>query len=102
MAPAKILDRASPAVVPAATPPMRASRLPPYLRLPVLLVLNLGISSAFWTYASPFLGNELGVVSKNPDEEETLAAWVRLLYKISVIWAGWWLSYDCKAHTISS
>ena len=96
MAPTKIIDRTSPAVIPAATPPMRASRLPPYLRLPVLLVLNLGLSSAFLSYASPFLGNELGSVSKLPDAENNLAPWVRVLYKLSVIWAGWWLSYDCE------
>jgi len=93
----KIIDRTSPAVIPAGTPPMRASRLPPYLRLPVLLVLNLGISTAFWSYASPFLGNELGSVSKLPHEENNLAPWVRVLYKFGVIYAGWWLRYDCKA-----
>jgi hypothetical protein len=75
---------------------MRASRLPPYLRLPILLMLNIGFSLTFWSYASPFLGGELGAISKRPEEEHDLAVGVRLLYKFGVIWAGWWLRYDCK------
>jgi hypothetical protein len=93
---AEILARAPPAVIPTGAPPMRASRLPPYLRLPILFVLNVGISLAFWEYASSFLGPELGAISKKPDEEHHLAFPVRLLYKFVVIWAGWWLRYDCK------
>lgn len=96
MAPSKITDRTSLAVIPTSTPPVRASRLPTYLRLPILLVLNLGISSALWTYAAQFLGNELGVVSRQTIPDDILTPTVRLLYKIGVIWAGWWLKYDCK------
>jgi hypothetical protein len=109
---AEILARAPPAVIPAGTPPMRASRLPPYLRLPILFVLNVGISLAFWEYVTSFLGHELGAISKVPQgqheltpyerehapyEHHHLAPFVRLLYKFMVIWAGWWLRYDCKA-----
>jgi hypothetical protein len=95
MASTKLTDRASPAVIPIGTPPMKATRLPPYLRLFLLIALNLIISSTLWTTTANFLGNELGIVSK--PEGGNVEAAARLSYKIGVVWAGWWLSYDCKA-----
>lgn len=96
MAPSKITDRTSPAVIPKGTPPLKASRLPPQLRLPILLVLNLGLHSIFLTLTTNFLGEELGPVSKRGDDAAIIAPAARLVYKVAVIWLGWRLNYDCE------
>ena len=94
MAPPKITDRTSPAVVPKGAPPLRASRLPTSLRLPILLVLNLCISGTLWTFTSNFLGNELGPISRD-DNDPITSPLARIVYKVFVIWLGWRLHYDC-------
>ena len=95
MAPSKLADRAPPTVVPNGAPPLRASRLPAHLRLPILLVLNLGLQSVLWTFTNNLLGNELGAVSKKPGENDLVTPAARLGYKMLVIWLGWRLKYDC-------
>ncbi|KAF2680320.1 hypothetical protein K458DRAFT_345354 [Lentithecium fluviatile CBS 122367] len=89
------MDRPPPAVIPSGTPPARR-RMPTWLRLPILLCLNLFLTMTLWSYAAPFMGHELGAISKVPGQEEfaLLTPIPRLAYKIGVICTGWWLSYD--------
>lgn len=98
MAPPNTTDRSPPIVITTGAPPLRPSRLPPHLRLPILLVLNLGLQSALWTFASNFLQNELGEISRKPDENDLVTPAARLVYKMVVIWLGWVLNYDCKRY----
>lgn len=96
MAPPTVIERTSPAVVPAGVPPLRRSRLPTYLRLPILLVLNLGISSVLRAYSENLLGPELGAISKSTADRDLATPALLLVYKIFVIVLGWQLNYDCK------
>ncbi|KAF2183059.1 hypothetical protein K469DRAFT_584140 [Zopfia rhizophila CBS 207.26] len=93
MAPSKVTDRAEPAVVTSgAAPPLRASRLPPRLRIPILVVLSLSLRSALLPIATSFLGEELGNISKK--EDDLLLGLFHLAYKILVLWLGWTVNYD--------
>lgn len=95
MAPTKIIERDAPAVVThgANVAPLRASRLPPALRFPVLLALNFFIHSFLWSTVTEFLGTELGAVSKVEDDLSFVLG--RLAYRIGVLWFTWKANYDC-------
>lgn len=97
MASSTLVDRGSPNVVPNSARPIRPTRLPSRLRLGILVVLNLCLQGALWTAASDYLGlNELGAVSKRTDPDDLLTPFLRLAYKIGVVWLGWKLDYDCE------
>ncbi|KAF2020556.1 hypothetical protein BU24DRAFT_416226 [Aaosphaeria arxii CBS 175.79] len=107
MPPTRLTDREPPAVVTnstkGATAPLRKSRLPVYLRLPLLVSLSLIIRSTLWTFASDLTQNELGFVSKR--ESETSAVVSHLAFKVLLLWAGWALKldfYDVSAATAVS
>jgi hypothetical protein len=94
---AEIIERDEPVVVPARGP--RRSRLPGPLRVPVLVILNLGINALLWQTASNFLSPELGFVSKVPTEDDAYTLYspvARLITKILTIWATWAIGYDCE------
>ncbi|CAO2653272.1 Nn.00g026830.m01.CDS01 [Neocucurbitaria sp. VM-36] len=96
MAPTKLIDRAEPAVVTHTHTPVR-SRLPAILRVPILVVLNLGINTALWSFVSNFLSPELGAISKVPNEGDLLSLYspgARLGMRIFTIWLTWYFSYD--------
>lgn len=94
MAPTKLTDRASPAVV---THTPARSRLPPILRIPILVVLNLGINTALWSFVSNFLSPELGAISKVPSEGDVWSLYspgARLGMRILTVWMTWYFNYD--------
>lgn len=97
MAPTKLTDRETPAVVTngatGATAPLRKSRFPSKLRLPLLVSLSLLLRSVSWTAASDFTGNELGQISRK--ESDSSVVFAHLAYKIVVLWVGWGLELDC-------
>lgn len=95
MSASTVTDRTAPTVIPAGAPPLRASRLPPSLRLSILFVINFSISSLLLSYVPEYFGPQLGAISKAPEDADLLTPILRLGYKMGVIWAGWWLSYDC-------
>lgn len=100
MAPTKLTDRAEPAVVSHTHTPVR-SRLPSLLRVPILVVLNLGINTALWSFVSNFLTPELGAVSKVPNEADLFSLYspgARLGMRIFTIWMTWYFNYDCKEY----
>lgn len=102
MAPTKLTDRAEPAVVTHTHTPVR-SRLPPILRVPILVVLNLCINTALWSFVSNFLAPELGAVSKVPHEDDLLSFYspvARLGMRIFTIWMTWYFNYDCKRTSV--
>jgi hypothetical protein len=91
---ATIIDRTEPTVVPAPAP-RRSSRVPRVLRVPMIVVLNLGINALLWEGASMFLTPELGAVSKVPTEGDLWTGPVaRLAMKIVTIWSTWAVGYD--------
>lgn len=93
-------DRPPPTVIPRTS---RRARLPAFVRLPMLIILNTCVQSALWTAAENVLQPELGAVSKRPQpvlaEEgfgELTEPMVRLATKIALISVAWQLRYDCK------
>lgn len=97
MAPTKLTDRPEPLVVPRSHAPVR-SRLPPVLRIPILVVLNLGINVALWSAASNFLNPELGQISKVPREDDVVSFYspgARVAMRVLTTWMTWYFSYDC-------
>lgn len=90
-----ITDRDPPAVLNHGVPvaPLRKSRLHPSLRLPMLMVLNLTLQSSLLTFASGFMNNELGAVSRTGEKSppEILAY---LGSKLAVLWFEWRAGLD--------
>lgn len=102
MAPTKAIERSEPTVIPRAHAPVR-SRLPVFLRVPILVVLSLGIKSMLWSAALNFLAPELGAISKVPSETDMWSLYsppARLAMNIATMTMNWYLNYDCKSHTI--
>ncbi|RYF40456.1 MAG: hypothetical protein EOO38_21895 [Cytophagaceae bacterium] len=98
----RLTDRTEPTVIPRAHASTR-SRLPPILRIPILVVLNLGLKSALWSFVSNFLNPELGAISKVPSEADFWSLYspgARLLMNGATIWMNWYFNYDCKAHVV--
>ncbi len=94
---ADIIERDEATVVPARGP--RRSRLPAPLRVPILVVLNLGINALLWQTVANFLPPELGHVSKAPTDDDVYSLYgpvVRLITKTLTIYATWAVGYDCK------
>lgn len=97
MAP-KVIDRTEPTVIPRTHTPMR-SRLPPVLRVPILFILNLGISTVLWSLASNFLNPELGAISRVPKEDDLITFYsplARLAMRLATTWMTWYFNYDGK------
>ncbi|KAH7135090.1 hypothetical protein B0J11DRAFT_426322 [Dendryphion nanum] len=86
-----ILDRQPPAVV--GRDRRIRSGLHPVARPIVLTILNLAIHALLLFWASGFIGNELGAVSKASDGTTTTLVG-HLAFKIAVIGFGWWTSLD--------
>ncbi|KAH8708572.1 hypothetical protein GQ44DRAFT_715228 [Phaeosphaeriaceae sp. PMI808] len=96
MASGKLIDRTAPVVIPRAHATAR-SRLPSLLRVPILMVLNLGLKTALWSFASNFLTPELGAISKVPDENDLWSLYspgARLSMNTGTILMNWYFEYD--------
>lgn len=94
---ADIIERDEATVIPARGP--RRSRLPAPLRVPILVVLNLGINALLWQTVGNFLPPELGYVSKVPSDDDVYSLYspvARLITKILTIYATWAVGYDCE------
>lgn len=94
---ADIIERDEPTVIPARG--SRRTRLPAPLRVPILVVLNLGINALLWETASNFLSPELGYVSKAPTDVDAYSLYspvARLITKVLTIYATWAVGYDCE------
>lgn len=92
-----MMERDEATVIPARGP--RRSRLPGPLRVPILVVLNLGINTLLWETVAKFLSPELGFVSKIPRDDDAYSLYspvARLAIKILTIYATWAVGYDCE------
>jgi hypothetical protein len=99
MAPTTIIERSEPNVVPRAHAATARSRLPWFLRVPILIVLNLGIKSMLWSAALNFLVPELGAISRVPSETDVWSLYspaARLAMNAATIGMNWYFDYDCK------
>lgn len=99
---ADVIERDEPTVIPARGP--RRSRLPAPLRVPILIVLNLGIKVLLWQTVANFLPPELGFVSKAPTDLNTYSLYsplARLVTRILTVYATWALGYDCNTQRSS-
>jgi hypothetical protein len=104
MAPTAVIEREAPNVIPHAHTPMR-SRLPPALRVPILISLNMGINALLWEFTSNFLRPELGAVSKVPNEDDMTSFYspfARVGMRWLTVWMTWYFNYDCKSRASSS
>lgn len=93
---AEFIERDEATVIP---PRTRRSRLPAPLRVPILVVLNLGINALLWQTVANFLPPELGFVSKAPTDDDVYSLYspvARLITKVLTIYATWAVGYDCK------
>lgn len=94
---AEIIERDEATVIPARG--LRRSRLPAPLRVPILVVLNLGINTLLWQTAAQFIPPELGYVSRVPTDDDVYTLYspvARLITKILTLYATWAVGYDCK------
>lgn len=92
-----IIERDEPVVVPTRRP--QRTRLPAPLRVPILIVLNVGIKALLWQAASNFLSPELGYVSKAPTDNDLYTLYsplARLITKIVSVYITWTRGYDCN------
>ena len=92
-----IIERDEPVVVPARRP--QRTRLPAPLRVPILVVLNLGIKALLWQAVSSFLSPELGYVSKAPTDNDTYSLYspvARLITRVVTVYITWARGYDCN------
>lgn len=99
MAPTEVIEREAPNVVPQSHAPVR-SRLPPALRVPILISLNMGINALLWEFASNFLSPELGAISKVPTEDDITSLYspaARVGMRWLTVCMAWYFNYDCKA-----
>lgn len=96
MAPTKAIERSEPTVVPRAHAPVR-SRLPVFLRVPILVVLSAGIKSLLWSAVLNFLAPELGAISKVPRADDMWSFYsvpARVAMNIATVTMNWYLDYD--------
>jgi hypothetical protein len=100
MSSTQLIDRTEPMVVPRAHTTVNVrSRLPWFLRVPILLVLNLGIKTMLWSAAGNFLVPELGRISKIPTEEDVWSLYspaARIAMNAATIAMNWYFNYDCE------
>jgi hypothetical protein len=99
MASTKLTDRTEPHVVPRAHTTAVRSRLPWYLRVPILVVLNSGIKTLLWSFALNFLAPELGIISRIPQETDLWSVYspaARLGMHAAIIGMNWYFQYDCE------
>ncbi|KAH6633742.1 hypothetical protein C7974DRAFT_177560 [Boeremia exigua] len=92
---ADMIEREEATVIPARGP--RRSRLPAPLRVPILVVLNLGINALLWQTVANFVPPELGFVSKAPTDDDVYSLFspvARLITKVLTIYATWAVGYD--------
>ncbi|OCK76692.1 hypothetical protein K432DRAFT_335209 [Lepidopterella palustris CBS 459.81] len=75
-----------------APPPIRASRLHPYLRFPLLAIISLSLNVFLLSVSSNVLGLELGRVSRSLNEPWQPAAY--LGWKVFELGVEWYLNYD--------
>lgn len=99
MAPTEVIERKAPEVVPQSHAAPVRSRLPPVLRVPILITLNMSINALLWEFAANFLTPELGAVSKVPDENDFTSLYspaMRIAMRCLTVCMTWYLRYDCK------
>jgi len=100
-----IIDRTAPSVIPPrANVANVRSRLPAVLRVPILIVLNLGLKSALWSFVLNFLNPELGAISKVPGNNDFWSLYspgARLLMNAATNCMNWYFNYDCKTRANS-
>jgi hypothetical protein len=99
----ELIERTEPVVVPRAHATSTRSRLPWFLRVPILLVLNLGIKTMLWSVAGNFLVPELGRISKIPTEEDVWSLYspaARIAMNAATIAMNWYFNYDCEYRAV--
>ncbi|USP78657.1 uncharacterized protein yc1106_05931 [Curvularia clavata] len=97
MAPTEVIEREAPEVVPQSHATPVRSRLPPALRVPILISLNMGINALLWEFASNFLSPELGAISKVPTEDDITSLYspiARIAIRWLTVFMTWYLRYD--------
>lgn len=71
-----------------------ASRLPGWVKLPLVVVLSLGMSTLLYTMVADWAGLELASVSRDLSEEWQIAA--VLGWKIATLTFAYGSGYDCE------
>lgn len=75
-----------------APPPTRASRLPGYVRFPLLVVLSFATSMSLLSAASEFMDPQLRAVSRSANEDVKIVSSIAL--KLTELSLGWFGNFD--------
>ena len=73
-----------------------ASRLPSWVRFPLVTILSLVISAGLYTVVSDWSGLEMASVSRDLHDEWQVAA--VLGWKVISLASAWMSGYDCKSN----
>lgn len=87
----------APPLTPAPPKTYLASRVPPALRFPLLVLLSLGLSTLFRTWTSNYSGLELATASRSLQEPSQIG--VLLGWKAVQLFIAWVAGYDCTCGT---
>lgn len=77
-------------------PVMPASRLPSWIKFPLLCLIGLALSTLLYSLVADWAGFELAAVSRDVTDEWHIAALVA--WKFGELSVGWAAGYDCE-HT---
>ncbi|TAQ84231.1 hypothetical protein B7494_g7448 [Chlorociboria aeruginascens] len=91
------------AVIQKGDAPLRASKLPPFLRFPLLVLLSLTISSLLYSLTAELTAGDLARVSRTLDgwwEVGALVGW--RTFELGLGWFGGYDSYDLAALSLLS
>ena len=83
---------AAPAAPAAPARPVEAAKLPPPLRFPLLVIINLSLSAFLYSLASEVTGYELAPVSRSLNESWQVLALVG--WKVVELAVGWYGNFD--------
>ena len=70
------------------------SRIPTWLRFPVVCILSFGISSLLYTLTAGVAGYELATVSRDLTEGWQIG--IMIARKTAELGVAWYAKYDCK------
>lgn len=87
-------SKATPALPSDVSPPAIASKIPKPLRFPLLVALNLSLSSLLYTAVSPFTKGDLATVSGYRDQWWEIGG--LLGWKAVELAMGWFGGYDSE------
>ena len=76
-----------------------ASRLPAFVRFPLVVILSFSLSSLFHSLTADFAGYQLATASRDLPEDWQVASLMG--WKLTELLTAWYAGYDCMYNVIS-